>query len=86
MLHNGKNWVLLMVLLIAFLGGLVAAGWYVIGYELNSNNARWCATLELLTAQPVAKPSDPGANPSRESSYKLYLDFVELRHDFRCGD
>ena len=31
-----------------------------------------CAALGLLTAKPVPKPSDPAANPSRETTYEFY--------------
>lgn len=45
---------------------------------------RWCATLRLLTSVPVQAPADPKANPSRQASYLLYQDFVELQKQFHC--
>lgn len=45
---------------------------------------RWCATMDLLTQVPVQKPADPTANPSREASYQLYVDFVALKASFGC--
>lgn len=49
-----------------------------------ASDHRWCATMSLLTGDPVPKPSDPTANPSRESSYLLYVDFTQLKRDFNC--
>jgi hypothetical protein len=39
----------------------------------------------LLTRVPVLKPADPKANPSRETGYELYQDFMNLRKQFGCG-
>lgn len=50
-----------------------------------ASDQRWCATMNLLTGDPVAKPSDPKANPSRQASYLLYVDFIQLKSEFHCG-
>lgn len=59
-----------------------------IAHQVAVNQAaadqRWCSTLELLTAAPVTQPADPAANPSRESSYLLYRNFVTLEVQFHC--
>ena len=39
----------------------------------NSQVQHECNALELLTATPVPKPSNPAANPSRETTYKFYV-------------
>jgi len=51
---------------------------------VNSNNRQWCDTLTLLTSQPVPRPANPAANPSRMQTYTLYVDFVTLRRHFGC--
>lgn len=73
----------------------IGANFWLTNYEVQRNNQqlaavrertehRWCATLDLLTSVPVKPPADPASNPSREGEYKLYLDFVQLKHDFGC--
>lgn len=51
----------------------------------HSNNQYWCPTLELLTAKPVPKPSDPQANQSRETLYHYYSAFIDLEAKFGCN-
>jgi hypothetical protein len=51
---------------------------------LTAADQRWCSTIQLLTAQPVAKPNNPAANPARESQYKFYQDFLTLKKEFHC--
>lgn len=53
-------------------------------HEVGSSNRQWCDTLTLLTAQPVPRPADPSANPSRMQTYTLYVDFVTLRKRLGC--
>lgn len=52
--------------------------------EISANNRQWCDTMNLLTSQPVPRPADPAANPSREQAYTLYTDFATLRQRFGC--
>jgi hypothetical protein len=54
-------------------------------HYVNAQNAKWCTTLNLLTAHPVPKPAHPSANPSREQAYVFYTDFRELRRSLGCG-
>ena len=54
-------------------------------HVVNTSQRQWCATLTLLTARPVPKPSDPAANPSRENAYIFYSNLVQLRQRFGCG-
>ena len=51
---------------------------------VQQGNHRWCATLQLLTAQPVPKPDDPAANPSRENAWVFYVNLLQLRNEFGC--
>jgi hypothetical protein len=64
---------------------LVAAAclWFTT-FQVSSSDRQWCDTLALLTSQPVPKPADPAANPSRMQAYTLYSDFVMLRRNFGC--
>ena len=60
---------------------------YAIWHENNSlyaNNQQWCTALDILTKVPVARPSDPKANPSRVFSYNLYESFRSIEMEFRC--
>lgn len=52
---------------------------------IRADDHRWCSTLDLLTSQPVPKPADPKANPSRQQGYQLYMDFQNRRHSLGCG-
>ena len=54
-------------------------------YAIDSSQRKWCTTLDLLTSQPVPKPSDPAGNQSREQNYQFYVDLVRLRDGFECG-
>lgn len=71
-------------LILLLVAGLAIGGFWVTGMQIASANRRWCATLMLLTAQPVGKPADPKANPSRVGQYELYADFVRLKQEFGC--
>ena len=53
--------------------------------QVNSSQAKWCTTMDLLTAHPVPKPADPKSNPSREQIYQYYVTFRELRRNLGCG-
>lgn len=55
-----------------------------IAQNQQASDRRWCATLRLLTSNPVSPPANAAANPSREASYLLYVDFLQLRSDFGC--
>lgn len=71
---------LLLLTLIVGGGNLVAT------YQaVSSSQHQWCSTLTLLTSRPVARPADPGSNPSRENAYIFYTNLVKLRHNFGCG-
>ena len=63
---------------------LTAANLLYTAYEVSSSNRQWCDTLTLLTSQPVPRPADPAANPSRMQTYTLYVDFVTLRRHLGC--
>ena len=64
--------------------GSVTANARQIQHNQQASDRRWCGTMNLLTANPVTRPADPAANPSREASYQLYIDFLTLKQDFGC--
>jgi hypothetical protein len=80
---NFRMAVALMIIVMGLLAAFLSS-YYLSIRALNQNNANWCDTLSLLTAQSVPAPSNPAANPSREEAYRLYLDFVVLKHRFNC--
>lgn len=43
-----------------------------------------CKALALLTHTPVPKPTDPSANPSRETTYEFYVALVYWEHQDHC--
>lgn len=43
-----------------------------------------CQALELLTTNPVPKPADPVANPSREITYQFYEALLFWEHADGC--
>ena len=71
-------------LAIALLFGGLATTYALARQAIDTSNHRWCAALELLTVNRVPKPSNPKANPSRETAYQGYQDFLLLRHQFGC--
>lgn len=54
-------------------------------YQVDLSQRHWCDALTTLTQNPIAKPANPAANPSRVESYNLYQEFVDLKGDFGCG-
>lgn len=63
----------------------VGACYLIMYYQLNLSQHHWCDALTTLTQNPVPKPPDPNADPSRQESYVLYQEFVRLRGEFGCG-
>jgi len=80
--------VLALFLIAAVLAVTAVAGISSLHSEIRGavqqNNHRWCATLQLLTADPVPKPDDPKANPSRQNAYVFYVNLLQLRNEFGC--
>jgi hypothetical protein len=54
-------------------------------YQVTLSQHHWCDALSTLTQNPVPKPVDAAANPSREEGYILYQEFLQLKGDFGCG-
>jgi hypothetical protein len=52
----------------------------IIAYE----HFTWCQAMDLLTAEPVPKPSDPSANPSRVRDYQYYQTFLTIHRKLHC--
>lgn len=73
-----------VVFMVFFMVAGLGIEYWMITRIIADSNAQWCDTLSLLTSRPVAKPSDPKANPSRMATYLLYQDFVRLEDKFSC--
>lgn len=58
-----------------------------VGYSIRLNSEsehKWCQIVDSLTANPVPKPVNPKADPSRERSWEIYLEFISLRRSLGC--
>lgn len=83
-----KNVIKMICAMLVIIGGLITAiaGSYALSlHAIGQSQHQWCATLTLLTAQPVAKPAHPEQNPSREQNYQFYSTLVQLRRQFGCS-
>jgi hypothetical protein len=69
---------------VAVFVGSIALSVYLSVRALDNSNHDWCAALVLLTANPVPRPANPNANPSRERSYMFYVTLKTLERQFRC--
>ncbi|MGH3402016.1 MAG: hypothetical protein ACRDRJ_05765 [Streptosporangiaceae bacterium] len=49
-----------------------------------ASDHKFCAVVTGFTAQPVPKPADPAANPSREQNYQWFERFVRLGRSLGC--
>jgi hypothetical protein len=68
----------MIVLLLIIAGGA--------GYQFEQHqHAQWCQAWDVLTTNPVPKPADPAANPSREDAYNQYHEFTVLKQSYGCG-
>lgn len=74
-----------LVILLAVVCGTSAGSYWLSVSQIARSQHDWCQTLDLLTSRPVPRPADPAANPSREQTYILYSDFLDLRHRLGCG-
>lgn len=63
----------------------IAACFLFAYWQVHVSQEQWCTVLNTLTRNPVPKPADPAANPSRVEAYTLYQEFVSLRGNFGCG-
>ena len=70
-----------LVLLVAV---LAAANLLYTANAVRNSNHAWCGVVTAITAKSVPKPANPGANPSRATSYEWYLRFVQLGRDLGC--
>jgi hypothetical protein len=52
--------------------------------QIIVNNQKFCAVIDGFTSEPVPKPADPAANPSRETNYLWYARFTTLGHGLDC--
>lgn len=77
----------LITAIVVVVTGIVAAlsGAYGLSvYAVGQSQHNWCSALIILTRNPVPKPANPTANPSRETTYQFYLSLLELEQHFNC--
>lgn len=67
----------------AVVGDYLVANWRASQAVQHSQHIL-CQVIQLVTAHPVPKPSDPAANPSREQSYRFYSAFTTVGHQYHC--
>lgn len=51
---------------------------------LAETQQKFCGVVGGVTSVPVARPADPKANPSRETSWEWYQKFVRLATGLGC--
>lgn len=52
--------------------------------EAGITGHKFCDVVHAVTKNPVAKPANPAANPSREQNYEGYILFVNLGKSLGC--
>ena len=72
------------VALVLVVAALAAANLLYTANAVRNSNHAWCGVVTAITSKPVPKPANPGANPSRATSYEWYLRFVQLGRDLGC--
>lgn len=72
--------VVLAVLALALAGASILFTVHYVG----ANDRKFCDVVTGFTAVPVAKPSDPAANPSRADDYEWYERFAALGRSLGC--
>lgn len=81
--HQARIVSAIVVVVLALLASQIGA--YALSvYNQHRSNQQWCAALTVLTQKKQTPPTNPGANPSREESFLLYSDLVDLKHRFGC--
>lgn len=77
---------MITAILVVFLALITSqVGAYALSlYNEHRANQQWCAALTVLTQEKQNPPADPHADPSREESFLLYQDLVDLKHRFGC--
>lgn len=68
------------VVMVLLIGACLA---FTVHY-VRSTEREFCAVVTGVTAVPVPRPADPGANPSREQAFEWYERFVTLGRNLGC--
>lgn len=71
-------------LVIVLLAVGIGANFWLTSYEVQRNNHTLCNIVNLVTAHPVPKPTNPTQNPSRAVNYEFYEAFVQVKNDYGC--
>jgi hypothetical protein len=72
------------VVLAALMVVLAAASILFTVHYVRTTEREFCQVVTGVTSQPVPKPADAAANPSREQNYEWYERFVRLGRDLGC--
>lgn len=54
-------------------------------HQNDTTKHDFCDIVHEITSNPVPKPADPGANPSRQGAYINYEKFLVLQARLGCG-
>jgi hypothetical protein len=71
------------VIVLAF-GLAIGADFYISEYAALATVRQLCGIINLMVKDPVSKPANPKANPSREKNYLQYEQFLDAKHYYRC--
>lgn len=72
----------IFLVMLSVVGSILAV--FISVQQIANSNHKWCQIVTSITAMPVPKPADPTANPSRERSWEIYVQFVELKRSLGC--
>jgi hypothetical protein len=83
--------VLILVIVAGEVGNYFIAAWRAdnvvrqsVQAAVDQSNQVLCPLIDLVTASPVQRPTDPKANPSRMTSYRFYVAFVYASRKYHC--
>jgi hypothetical protein len=80
---NLDRYSFVVLVLISILCSAVAIGYGIRQDDTTKHD--FCDIVHSATLNPVPKPADPKANPSREANYVFYEQFVVLKKRLGCG-
>jgi hypothetical protein len=75
---------LVAVLVILLFGSAVIGDFFIARYAAAQEARQLCEVINLTTAHPIAKPTDPSQNPSRVVNYNYYIAFLKVKHQYGC--
>jgi hypothetical protein len=76
--------VLAVIVAVACVAGALAGCYGMTIHLVDQNNHKFCSYLENVVPR-TKKPTDPAANPSRETDYKFSLKTDRFEHAIGCN-